>query len=403
MSKVIKTNDLSNTLNFEMILQYLPYFKESKCLICFESDKSYLVRCKVCGYHFCNNIHRKTSHIVLHLNRCHHERICLAPFEQELRCDECIEKNVFELKFWNSKKKLSILCNKCVEIVVKKDCYKNIIGDKKINEEFLPSPNVPPLRDDSIVESTISLINNKINNLKDMTIPAVCLNFNSKEKYCRIFKDIIEHEILTIENENRKEPSYLYDLKFTKVGNSDYIAEITNKSQLSQRFLFYKRQLLIITKADNDEKGFIGKVIGKENNKITISCLDLEKEYADGPFNIKNKETTGSYERMLAGLEKFKSKNESKINKDLEALILGVLPEKFSNKNEYIKLNEIPTKLNILDLEFFRLNKSQEKAIFNCFMHKLTLIKGPPGTGKSTVLSILAYHLIKLKKENHKF
>ena len=400
MSKVIKTNDLSNTFNFEMILQYLPYFNESKCLICFESDQSYLVRCKVCGYHFCNNIHRKTSHILIHLNRCHHERICLAPFELELRCDECKEKNIFDLKFWNSKKKLSILCDKCVEKVVKKDCYKNIIGDKKINEEFLPSPNVPPLRDDSNVESTISLINNKINNLKDISIPAVCLKFISKEKYCRIFKDILEHEKLTIENENRLEPSYLYDLKFTKVGNSDYIAEITNKSQLNQNFLFYKRQLLIITKADNEEKGFTGKVIGKENNKITISCLDLEKDYADGPFNIKNKETTGSYERMLDGLKTFKDKN--KINKDLEALILGVLPEKFSNKNEYIKLNEIPTKLNILDLEFFRLNKSQENAIFNCFTHKLTLIKGPPGTGKSTVLSILAYHLIKLKKNNHK-
>ena len=105
---------------------------------------------------------------------------------------------------------------------------------------------------------------------------------------------------------------------------------------------------------------------------------------------------------MKNGLAKFKSKKLFYMNKDIEALILGVFPEKFSNKNEYIKANEIPTKLNILQLSHLRLNKSQEKAIFNCFNNKLTLIKGPPGTGKSTVLSILAYHLIKLKRINHK-
>ena len=39
-----------------------------------------------------------------------------------------------------------------------------------------------------------------------------------------------------------------------------------------------------------------------------------------------------------------------------------------------------------------------KNAINNCFKHKLTLIRGPPGTGKSTVLSVLAFHLLKLKK-----
>ena len=231
---------------------------------------------------------------------------------------------------------------------------------------------------------------------------SVCLTFTSKEKYCRIFNDLLDHEILTINTENELEPSYLFNLKFIKVGDSDYIAEIANSSQFNQNFLFYKKQLLSITKANNEEKGFIGRVINKENNIITIACIQLEKQFADGPYKIKNKQTTDSYERMKRGLEKFKSKKISYMNKDIEALILGVFPEKFTNKNEYIKASEIPNKLNILELGHLRLNKSQEKAIVNCFNYKLTLIKGPPGTGKSTVLSILTYHLIKLKKINHK-
>ena len=395
----IKTNDLSKTTNFEMIIQYLQHINFIKCLFCHENDSKYLARCKDCGYYFCNNIHRKTSHIVLHLNQCQHEKITLAPFEQELKCDICKDKNIFHLKFWKSKKRISILCEECAE---NKDFYRKIIDNKKINEEILPSPNVPPLRIDSEEESIIRLINNKINKLRDLYLQSVCLTFTSKEKYCRIFNDLLDHEILTINTENELEPSYLFNLKFIKVGDSDYIAEIANSSQFNQNFLFYKKQLLSITKANNEEKGFIGRVINKENNIITIACIQLEKQFADGPYKIKNKQTTDSYERMKRGLEKFKSKKISYMNKDIEALILGVFPEKFTNKNEYIKASEIPNKLNILELGHLRLNKSQERAIFNCFNYKLTLIKGPPGTGKSTVLSILTYHLIKLKKINHK-
>ena len=400
MTKDIKTNNLDKATNCQMIIQYLQHFTSNKCLFCHQSDEKFLLSCKDCGFYFCNNIHRKTSHIILHLNQCKHERICLSPFEQEIKCDNCTEKNIFNLKFWKSKQKLSILCEKCAG---NKDFYRKIIDNKKINEEILPIPEEElPLRlDNDMMESTIQLLNNKINRLKDTHLPSVCLSFINKERYCRIFRDLLDEEMLTVETEDKLEPSYEYDLKFTKVGDSDYTAEITNPLQLKQNFLFYKRQLIFITKANNEEKGFTGKVINKENNKITIYCLDLKKHFADGPFNIKNKETIGSYERMKNGLAKFQSK-KSYMNKDIEEIILGRFSDKFSNKNEYIKEKEIPTKLNILELGSLRLNESQEKAIFNCFKNKLTLIKGPPGTGKSTVLSILAYHLIKLKVSTHK-
>ena len=145
---------------------------------------------------FCNNIHRKTSHIVLHLNQCKHERICLSSFEQEIKCENCTEKNIFNLKFWKSKQKLSILCEKCVG---NKDFYRKIVDNKKINEEILPIPDKEhPLRFDNDMDSTIQLLNNKINQLKNTHLPSVCLSFINKERYCRIFRDLLDEEILTM-------------------------------------------------------------------------------------------------------------------------------------------------------------------------------------------------------------
>ena len=409
----VPKHDLSKTDRLDMILKFLPNYKTIKCLFCHEKNKKSLILCKNCGFYFCNNIHRKNSHIVLHLKQCNHDKISLYPFESELKCQICKDKNIFNLKFLCSKKKLPILCENCIE---NKNGYKKIIENKIINKELLISQNInedeleeelpapPTLREDFYLESIIALMNNKLKILININLPAVELNYSSAEKYCKTYKELLNHEIYTIEKENSNEESYEYFLKFTEINNSYFIAEIENRLLFNQKFLFYKRQLLTIAKAENEEKKFTGRVISKEHNKITISCIDLEKHYANGLFKIKEKQTTDSYERMKEGLRKFNNnKNKtSYINDDIKNLILGTIPENFSNKNEYINQNEIPSKLNILELEKIRLNKSQEDAIIKCFKNKLSLIKGPPGTGKSTVLSILAFHLIKLKKKNHK-
>ena len=411
----IQRNDLSNTNRLEMILRFLPNYKIIKCLFCDKKNIKSLFLCKSCGFYFCNNTYRKTSHIVLHLKQCKHDKISLFPFESEVKCYLCKEKNIFNLKFLYSKKKLTFLCENCVE---NKEGFRKILENKKINEQILirqnkeegeeeqekELPPPPTLREDFYLESIITLMNNKLKLIRDIYLPAVNLSYSNTEKYCKVYKKLLNHEIYTIEMENLNEESYEYYLKFTKIDESFFVAEIENCFLLNQNFLFYKGQLLTIAKAENEEKKFTGKVIFKEYNKIIISCLNLEKHYVNGFFKIKEKETIGSYERMGEGLHKFNNnKNKtSYINEDIKNIILGKMPENFSNKNEYIKENEIPSKLNILELEKIRLNKSQENAIINCFKNKLSLIKGPPGTGKSTVLSILAFHLIKLKQKNHK-
>ena len=402
MNQHIKINELNETKNDEMILRFLKSFNTIKCLFCHENNKEYLSRCKNCGYYFCNNIHRKTSHILIHLKQCNHNKICLSPFHSEIKCENCKTTNIFELNFNKSKGKLSILCNLCSE---GKKNYKKIVENKKINEEILLSPEVPPLanRQDSFSESIIALFNNKINALMDSFLQSVRPNYNSKGNYYKTYCNLIEEEIDNIERENDLEPFFAYNLKFINLDNGDSIAEITNSIQLSQKFQFYPRQLLIIAKYDNEDKKCIGKVISKERNKVIIYIYyqDIKKRFSDGLFKIKEKESTKSLEKMLIGLDNFNESKSNLMDENIESLILGDIKDNFSNVNEYFKNVKIPKKLNILDLDII-LNPSQTLSIINCFKYKLNLIKGPPGTGKSTVLTVLAYHLVQLKKSIHK-
>ena len=162
-----------------------------------------------------------------------------------------------------------------------------------------------------------------------------------------------------------------------------------------------------MAKSTNENKFNLARVIeiDKNENKITLFFKDLDKEIKDGIYNIKEKDSTANFDRILSGLDIFKQKKFESFSKDIQLLIIGKEikegKEDISNKNTYLENAEIPKKLNIKEFENIKLNKSQEEAIRNCFKNKLTLIKGPPGTGKSTVLSMLAYHLVKMKKSKN--
>ena len=412
MESEIIRNEINVSQNDEMILNFLKSFDCKKCLYCYQNNLKYLCLCKQCGYYFCNNTLKKNSHIIHHLKQCHHDIISIEPFESDLQCNKCKNKNIFNLLFTKQNKKLYFLCENCC--VVDIDNYKKVASNKKIDNEILLSPNVPPLsnREDSYSESLINELNKKINLLLENRINSVVeLNYYNKKKYFKIYFNLVNNEIQEIKNDNLSDDSYPFYLKFKKIDDYEFIVEITN--DYKQKFQFFPRQLLYISKKNEDEEDedqeekiyFSGKVFKKEKNIIYMFCIDLKKNMDDGKYFIKEKQTTGSYERMLDGLDKFDSK-KSYMLKDIESLIIGSNKEEFSNKNEYIKISDIPKEkeLDIQDLinENIELNKNQKNTIINCFKNKFSLIKGPPGTGKSTVLTALTYHLNRLKKTNHK-
>ena len=406
MNPEIKTNDINDTTDDNIVLQYLKDFKAVKCLYCFQDDPKFLCQCRDCKYYFCNNIHRKTSHIVIHLKQCKHQKVSLNPFEEELACQKCRCKDIFQLCFKGEK----ILCDSCVEENEDDEGegeFKRIIEDKKIDNDILMCPDVPPLanRIDSYSESLIARINGKILRLKDLMIDTASVNYTNKKNYCLRYKNLLEMEQRYVQEEDEMKEFFKYELKFSD--DSQYIsAEIKREEQ---EFSFYLKQFLIVAKANNPNKTFLAKVIkiDKEKNKVIIYFETLDKPMNDGVYLIKEKETSDSTERMIKGLEELKKENSNLFNKDILDLIIANNKDeeneedknyKSSNENKFSDKSRLPKNLNIEKLENNILNKSQENAIKNCFNNKLTLIRGPPGTGKTKVLSMIAYHLIQLYK-----
>ena len=404
LQRIIR-NNIYDTADDNTVFQFLKDFKDNfvKCLYCFQSDPQFLCLCKDCGYYFCNHIHRKTSHIVIHLRQCKHSKISLNPFDRELACEKCRKKDAFSLNF----KEKQILCDDCVEDIQEEDEYKRVIEEKKMNNEILMSPNVAPVanRFDSYSESLIARINNKILKLKELGLETVSITYQNKKKYCTRYINLLENEISHIEKENEEEDFFDYELKFNQSG--DYItADIKREDQ---GFIFYHTQLLIVAKANNKHKFELARVINVDQKKniITIYFSELNKVMKDGIYSIKEKESNESTIRMIEGLKELKKDNSDLFDKNILDLIIGIEPDEdktkgkkdqFNNENEYLDKNNLPRRLYIQKFDNKQLNKNQEDAIKNCFKNKLTLIRGPPGTGKTKVLSALAFHLIKLRK-----
>ena len=444
MSKII-INDISETNNCEIILNYLHDYKGTqKCLDCQQRDINYLALCKECDYYFCNNMHRKTSHLLRHLNQNKHKIICLYPFTEELKCELCKENNIFCLKYSKHNQKVSILCNNCS---LENSNYKSIVIDKKkIDSEILKNPEIPPLanREDHILENFIFESNTKINFLSNAYLPPAKMRYPDKKAYYQRQSNFLINQIQVVEFENLNKPSYEFNLKIIEQEDR-ILAEVINSKYLNNNFKFNEGQILNLVKVEkvykydefnlindseeksstNDDeysnednyiqdseeesedyelvekekKSFSGKVIGRNfNGRILIYCFDLKKNYGDGIYKIKEIESAGSEKKMLKGLQEFEKSN--KMDNELECIILG--KSGFSNKNEYFKSSDIPKDFSIKELPNLILNKCQKEAITKCYLYKYNLIQGPPGSGKSTVLMALTYNFLKSKKQIHK-
>ena len=404
LQKILK-NDIKSTTDDNIVLHYINNLKEvKKCIYCYQEDPKFLCQCKDCGFYFCNYKHLKTSHIIIHLKQCNHQKITLLnPEEKNLQCENCSEKDIFKLCF----KGEEYLCDNCVEEENKEEEFDRIYDEleKQINPTILMVPNAPPVsnRNDSYSESLIRRINNKILRLKNLDIEPANITYQNKKKYCQKYTRLLEFEKEETKKQNEEKEFIQFDLKF--YDNDKYVTAVIERKD--QKFLFYQGQLLIVAKDTNEHNTDIAKVIKISDDKkyVTIYFSELNKGKYDGKYKIKEFDSTENIERMINGLNDFESSNL--FNESIIKLIIANENEeeenktkknKFSNENDYLDKSELPKILNIDKFGDNQVNKSQENAIRNCFNNKLTLIKGPPGTGKTKVLATLAYYLYKMRK-----
>lgn len=157
-----------------------------------------------------------------------------------------------------------------------------------------------------------------------------------------------------------------YDFNYVYINNKkviiDYIFKFDN---LGYKIYYGKKNLFVDKLTKNNGVIFINSVIEKHN---ASNVLEYYKRLANYAADRKDEEL--SIEKLVSNLyDKI-----SRINND------SVL---YAYTNKKIKCE----KVNVEDLIFpFATNKSQIEAITNTFKNNLSVISGPPGTGKTQVI-----------------
>ena len=107
-------------------------------------------------------------------------------------------------------------------------------------------------------------------------------------------------------------------------------------------------------------------------------------------MNIELKNKVNPLKKVLRGLEEFENfENEDPV---MLGIILGCINE--------VNLLHYNHSYNFDVPELFNLNLSQQKAVKMALKFKFSIIKGPPGTGKTETLAAIVYHILYNRKKD---
>ena len=357
---------------------------KKSCCFCEELDESSLAHCHDCGFYFCNNTCKEESHLVSHLKKCKHSHISIDLFSKNiLKCKECGKNNIFELKFLKTNEnEYTFLCKECSKYQI---LYYNIIENNKVSTEILKDPMIPPVAN---FEALIYKINNDIKKwliLNKSGILPSSSNYSDKKKYSKQLINLTTEELETIKNENNKSSLMTFDLEF------DYQEEnqcfITVKNPIFK--LFEKIKLDIFKNGILIIKG--AKVRFKINDSAILFCGNLMQHFENGKYQIQLKESVKNYKRMIAGAKDFADNNS--MNQNIIQMILGQVEDLNINirEKDVKQITLIPKLLQ----ERIKLNLCQEEAIKNALKYHLSIVIGPPGSGKTFLLVNLVHNIPK--------
>ena len=168
----------------------------------------------------------------------------------------------------------------------------------------------------------------------------------------------------------------------------------TKKNEIElKNFELYEPTLYELNLPDNFVEELSEKIAEEKNLQKKIEILENELESLKIKFNsnltiaFSNKNLTNS--QLISELNRLIKYHKEELT---NGIINNYLLKRHINNNEY--QNTLEKFINITPL-----NKSQSEALKATFQNKITIITGPPGTGKTQlVLNIIANAIINNKK-----
>ena len=220
------------------------------------------------------------------------------------------------------------------------------------------------------------------------------ISYLNKKIYANKNIGLISEEIQAILKDNEKFPLLTFYLEF-------YYQE-DNQCSITVKNPYYK--LLEKNEVDIYKDGELiingAKIRNKVDNTVILYCGKIKKFFENGEYQIQLKESVKNYERIVNGLNLLKERKL--LNENIMQMILGNSPDLSINiKKENVKEIKLIPKLKD-QIGEIKMNPSQERAIKNALMYYISLVIGPPGSGKTLLLVNLVYNILFIKASTEK-
>lgn len=345
------------------------------CDICGYNEYNRMMRCCECNSLVCLRFDSENnSHIKNHILKYNHFRY--EPFLNEklegftMECNICWNSNILHLNYTVKEEKLYIYCNRCIpwnEMFLEDSEYYSLLSSKRTLQMFFS------------LYSYQSILSKEVNQegKEENT---------SSSSYCDIFK--YTQHFMNLEKLNWK-INKLEEIHNLEISISKNVTE-----EMEGSYCFYSDQLLSLIYDDK----ITFKVSGNEINgiirglkiispiKYVYSFITSYKFYEKEIIKINKEISSITHNRRTMALAMFGTVSND--DDPLKSMIFN--PSEYRNLyNHRFRSIRISTKSN--------LNDSQVIAVEKAINKKLSLIKGPPGTGKTHIIS----EIVRILKKNH--
>ncbi|ELP84665.1 hypothetical protein EIN_173300 [Entamoeba invadens IP1] len=414
--------------------------EEQKCTYC---DQTCGIKCEDCGKYFCNGriLNHSFSQILFHLKCQHHKNVSLKG--EIIKCSKCGDSNIFNLKCNVLKEIFCHVClrNDTVVPEIEKPAYEfSLVGETKLSQHYFGEDE----EGSDVDKKEVRAIENVVYGDWDGT--QIANYYKDTEEYQLTYDYLIEQEDEVDDKRNVIEDCYkstetlftnwqntqpLKRLKMFKMCNVQGVDKWYVQLKLWEKKTFIKKNMVVVF-TFGGPAGLVNETNFEsfENHDDENELIRLTEKVDHFAISTVVRISQDSVE-MYVKENLFKSKVLKEKTKMTEELAKSKLiriyfichsqqttrirfnefveQEEGTEKMSLILGNDNPGKKSEDDIyqskdiysKKTKLNETQKNAVLNAMNNPISVVIGPPGTGKTKCAAVATIsYLEALKRED---